>query len=107
MFECVAAVEADAGDAGDCELDGEDFALVGGGVVARGVADGCDFAVGEGLRVEVGGLFGVFVVPEADGVLVHGGALAMQSSRARIQHGTARWVPGRMRKLDRIADLAR
>src|SRR5690606_14190750 len=64
-----AAVQAEAGDAADGELDGEHVAFLAAGKVGGRLADGGDLAVGEGPCVELCGLFGVLVEPQADRVL--------------------------------------
>jgi hypothetical protein len=46
VLELRPAVQADAGNAGDGELDGEDIALLAAGIVGRRAVDGADLAVG-------------------------------------------------------------
>lgn len=68
MREGRPAVDAEAGNADDGELDGEHIALFAAGIVAGGFVGGGDLAVGEGGRVEVCCFFCSFVIEEADGV---------------------------------------
>jgi hypothetical protein len=66
-----AAVESDAGNAGDAELDHDDLAFLACGIVARRTVDRADGAVRKRLRIELRGFECVAVVPEANRVLVH------------------------------------
>jgi len=85
VLEGVASVEADAGDAADCE--GEDVALFAAaaptGIVGGCAVDFADGAAGKCFGVEVGGFFGVGV-SEVEGVSGNLGLLfgAGRSARA-------------------------
>lgn len=63
MLEPGAAIEADAGDAHDDELDQQRIALLVARKIARRMVHGAQRAVGKGLGVKPRGLFGVLVVP--------------------------------------------
>ena len=63
MLERGAAVEANTGDAGDCEVDRQHVALLAGRVVTWCTMDGTHRAAGKGLGVEAGSSPGVLVVP--------------------------------------------
>ncbi|MNV65559.1 hypothetical protein D3C71_1582590 [compost metagenome] len=78
MFERRPAVEPDAGDAGDGEIDGQHIALFAGGKVCRCMVDGVHRAVREGGGVEGGGVQRGTVEPEADRVLADHGHLLQQ-----------------------------
>src|SRR5579884_24267 len=63
------AVQPDAGDAADGELDHQHIAGLAGRVVGRGAVHGRHFAVGKDRSIEARGFLGLAVVPEANGVL--------------------------------------
>src|SRR5262245_51273882 len=63
MLEYGTAVEADTGNASDCEFDREHVTLLAGRIVTRCTVDGTHGTVGEGLGVEAGSSLGVLVVP--------------------------------------------
>ena len=69
VLELRAAVEAQARDAADGEIDRQHVALLAGRVIAGRAMDGVHRAVGEGLGVEVGRVQRGAVEPQADGVL--------------------------------------
>src|SRR5205807_4933522 len=71
MFERGTAVEANTGDARNCEFDRQHIALRAGWVVTGCTVDGTHCAVGKGLGVEAGSSLGVLIVPEANRVLCH------------------------------------
>src|SRR5262249_43199661 len=83
MLERGTAIEAETGDAGDCELDCQHVALLARWVVAGCTVDCTHRAVGKGLGVEAGSSLGVLVVPEANRVLFH----------CRSFHFAARFTP--------------
>src|SRR4051794_19032237 len=72
MLERGPAIQADAGDAGDREFDGQNVALLAGWIVAGRAMDGIHGTVGESLGIEAGRRLGVLVVPQADRVLGNG-----------------------------------
>jgi hypothetical protein len=65
-----AAVDAEAGDAEDGELDGEDVAGLAAWIVAGGFVGGGDCTVREDGGVEGGCFLCSFVVEEADSVFL-------------------------------------
>ena len=69
MLELWAAVQPDAGDADDSELDRQDIALLAVGIVARCAQDGANRAVGECFGIEVCGVNGGVLVPQTDRIL--------------------------------------
>src|SRR6267154_403728 len=71
MLEHGTAVQAKAGDAGDCEFHRQHVALLAGWVVTGCTVDGTDGAVGKGFGVEAGRSLCVLVVPQANRVLGH------------------------------------
>src|SRR4030088_357189 len=71
MLERRTAVEANTGDAGDCEFYRQHVALLAGGVVTGCTVDGAHGAVGKGFGVEAGSSLRVLVVPQANRVLGH------------------------------------
>ena len=71
MLERGTAIEAETGDAGDCEFDRYYVALLAGWVVTGCTVDGAHRAVGKGLGVEAGSGLGVLVVPKANRVLCY------------------------------------
>src|SRR5690606_20409420 len=80
-----AAVDADARNAEDGEVDGEHVPLPAGREVARRAVDGVDGRVGEGGRVEARRFLRVMVVPEADGVRgMPGHGLLLGDDRGRL-----------------------
>src|SRR5690606_18466368 len=80
-----AAVDADARNAEDREVDGEHVPLPAGREVARRAVDGVDGRVGEGGRVEARRFLRVMVVPEADGVRgMPGHGLLLGDDRGRL-----------------------
>jgi hypothetical protein len=68
VFEHRPAIEADAGDAADSEINRQHVALISGGIIARRVMDRAYRTVGKSFGVEAGGGLGVFVVLNADRV---------------------------------------
>src|ERR1051326_9265278 len=71
MCERGTAIEADARNAGNRELDDQHIARLAGRVVAGCTLDGAHHAVGEGRGVETGSRLGVLIVPETNRVLCH------------------------------------
>jgi hypothetical protein len=69
VLERRAAVEAEAGNAENGELDGQDLALLAARVGARCLVDGRDLAIRKCCRVEARRFERVLVVPETDRVL--------------------------------------
>src|SRR5262249_45972909 len=76
------AIEAEAGNAGDCELDRQHVARLARRIIAGRPMDGFDRAVGKSLGIEPGGSLGVLVVPEADRVLRNGHLLPLLLSQS-------------------------
>ena len=72
VLEGGTAVKTQARDAQHGEFHGEHIALLAGRVVAGRAQHCADAAVREGGGIEARGVFGVAVVPQADGVFVHG-----------------------------------
>src|SRR5687768_1272446 len=62
------AIEPDAGDARDGELDGQDVALLAVRIITGGAHHRAHGAVREGFGVELSGLQSGTVVPQADRV---------------------------------------
>src|SRR5690606_15625818 len=71
VFECRAAVQAEARHAHDRELDGEHLPLFAGRKVAGRPMNGCHGAVRERPGIEVGRFFRGVVIPKANDVLGH------------------------------------
>ncbi|MNT90201.1 hypothetical protein D3C72_2310610 [compost metagenome] len=63
MRERSAAVQADAGNAGNRELDDQNVPFLATGIISGRADDGTHCTVGKGLGVEVGCFLGVLVVP--------------------------------------------
>jgi hypothetical protein len=63
------AVQADARHAADGEFDNHHVARPIAWGVHRSAMNGADAAIGKGPRVEIRGLLGVLVIPDADRVL--------------------------------------
>ena len=83
VLELRAAVQADAGDADDGECNREHVSLLASGVVGGRAEHLADGAVGEGGSVEVGGLDGAAVKPQAQGVFGgHGVAPASRGNHS-------------------------
>lgn len=68
VFNVRAAVEADAGNAADRELDNEDVASLARGIVAGRVVDSRHFAIRKRGRIEARRVEGVLIKPEANRV---------------------------------------
>src|SRR5712675_2389164 len=71
MLERRTAVEADTGNAGDCEFHRQHVALLAGWVVTGCTVDATHGAVGKGFGVEAGSSLCVLIVPQANRVLGH------------------------------------
>src|SRR4030081_1460840 len=71
MLERGTAVEADTGDAGDCEFNHQHVSLLAGWVVTGCTVDATHGAVGKGFGVEAGSSLCVLIVPQANRVLGH------------------------------------
>src|SRR5712672_3894915 len=71
MLEYGTAVEANTGDAGDCEFYRQHVALLAGWIVTGCTVDGTHSAVGKGFGVEARSSLCVLIVPQANRVLGH------------------------------------
>src|SRR5229473_5065868 len=71
MLERGTAVEADAGDAGDCEFHRQHVALLAGWVVTGCTVGDTHCAVGKGFGVEAGSRLCILIVPQQNRVLGH------------------------------------
>src|SRR3984893_11503345 len=71
MLERGTAVEADTGDAGDCEFYRQHVALLAGWIVTGCTVDDTHDAVGKGFGVEAGSSLRVLIVPQENRVLGH------------------------------------
>src|SRR6185312_14757794 len=71
MFERRTAVEADAGDAGNFDLDYQHISLLAGWRVTGCTVDGTHRAPREGFGIKSSSGLGILVVPDANRVLCH------------------------------------
>src|SRR5690606_6960830 len=93
LLEDRASVKADAGNAEDGELDGEDVAGLAGREVARGMEDPSNRAVGEDAGVEAGRVEGIAFEPQADRVARNHDCLLVEGvSRRLLAAATGVWL---------------
>src|SRR4030081_3233101 len=71
MLERGTAVEADTGDAGDCEFYHQHVSLLAGWVVTGCTVDATHCAVRKGFGIKASSGLGIPIVPEANRVLCH------------------------------------